>query len=218
MRQICKFNTKPTTISDGGYKKGRWTVWLNLNVSEIEHAEEEGQLECFQGFTARFVLPDRSISAFLDVVEPAHIALATTKELEEILHYFQSENDVEAWKSVRKIQVQGYDNSESVNCFYLDNLPLWLDKATRVGLVNSITIEKNAKRSDTSIWFGNYKIKMNVDTALEILSQLELYALDCYNVTAEHLAYIEKCETVDELRSFDTAFGYPEMLQFKNEE
>lgn len=217
MKQICKFNTKPTTISDGGYKKGRWTVWLNLNVSETDHTEE-GQLECFQGLTARLVLPDKSISAFLDAVEPAHIALATTDELEAILNYFQSENDIEVWKSVRKIQVQGYDGSENVNRFYLDELPLWLDKATRVGLVNSITIEKNAKRSETCLWFGNYNIKMNVDAALEALSQLELYALDCYNVTAQHLVQIEKCETIDELRSFDIASGYPEMLQFKNEE
>ena len=40
MKQICKFNAKPVTISDGGYKKGRWIVWLNLDVSEIEKTEE----------------------------------------------------------------------------------------------------------------------------------------------------------------------------------
>ncbi|MFT0409937.1 DUF4376 domain-containing protein [Bacteroides thetaiotaomicron] len=217
MKQICKFNAKPVTISDGGYKKGHWIVWLNLDVSEIEKTGGN-QSECFQSLTDRLVLSDNSITAFLDVVDSAHIALATTEELEAILHYFRSEDDVTAWKSIRKIQVQGYDSSENVNRFYLGGLPLWLDKATRVGLVNSITIEKNAKRSETCLWFGNYNIKMNIDMALEALSQLELYALDCYNVTAQHLVQIEKCETVDELRSFDISSGYPGMLQFKNEE
>lgn len=155
MKQICKFNVKPVTISDGGYKKGRWIVWLNLDVSEIEKTEEN-QSECFQSLSDRLMLSDNSITAFLDVVDSAHIALATTNELEAILHYFRSEDDVTVWKSIRKIQVQGYDSSENVNRFYLGGLPLWLDKATRVGLVNSITIEKNAKRSETCLWFGNY--------------------------------------------------------------
>lgn len=217
MKQICKFNTKPATINNGGYKKGHWIVWLNLNVSEIEKPEE-GQNEHFQSMTDRLVLADHSLTAFLDVVEPAHIALAAAEEPEAILRYFQSENDVEAWKSIRKVQIQGYDSSENVNRFYLDGFPFWLDKATRVGLVNSITIEKKAKRATTCLWFGNRNINMNVDTALEALSQLELYALNCYNVTAQHLVQIEQCKSIDELRLFDIRSDYPEILQFKIEE
>lgn len=217
MKQICKFNTRPATINDGGHKKGRWIVWLNLQVSEIEQSEDNPN-EHFQSVTERLILADRSLSAFLDVVEPAHLAEATTDELEEILHYFQREYDVEAWKSIRKVQIQGYDSSENVNRFYLDDLALWLDKATRVGLVNSITIEKKAKRSTTCLWFGNHNINMGVDEALDALYQLELYALSCYNVTAQHLVQIEQYESVDELRSFDIHSDYPEMLRFKIKE
>lgn len=217
MEQICKFNTRPATIGNGGYKKGHWIVWLNLNVSEIQKTDED-QPELFQSLTDRLVLFENSITAFLNAVIPAHIALATNEELEAILSYFQSENDAEAWKSIRQTQVRGYDSSENVNRFYLNGLPFWLDKATRVGLVNSITIEKNAKRNETCLWLGNHNMKMRVDAALNILSQLELYALDCYNTTARHLAQIEQCESIDELRSFDIRADYPEMLRFKNEE
>lgn len=217
MRQICKFNTRPATITDGGYKKGRWIVWLNLNVSEIE-ITEENQSEHFQSLTDRLVLSDKSITSFLEVVEPGHIAMATTEELSAILEYFQSKNDVEAWKSIRKIQVQGYDNSEKVNIFYFDGFALWLDKATRVGLVNSITIEKKAKRNSTCLWFGSYNVQVNVDVALDILSQLELYAHECYNVTALHLVQIDKCDTVEKLMAFDIGADYPEILQLKNAE
>lgn len=217
MRQICKFHTRPATINNGGHKKGHWIVWINLQVSEIEQPEEN-QDEHFQSTTERLVLADRSLSAFLESVEPTHIAEATTEELMAILRFFQSENDVEAWKSIRKIQIQGYDSSENVNRFYLDDHVLWLDKATRVGLVNSISIEKKAKRGTTCLWFGNHNIKMDVDVALEALYQLELYALNCYNVTAKHIVQIEQCESVDELRTFDIRADYPEMLRFKIEE
>lgn len=217
MKQICKFNTKPVTINSGGHKKGHWIVWLNLHVSEISPMTEN-QEEHFQAITERLVLADRSVSAFLDAVDSALIAEATTEELEAILRFFQSENDVEAWKAIRKVQVQGYDNSEKVNRFYFDGLSLWLDKATRVGLVNSITIEKKAKRSTTCLWFGSHSINVNVDVALEILSQLELYAHECYNVTAQHLVQIDTCDTVEALRAFDICADYPEILQLKNAE
>lgn len=217
MKQICKFNTRPATITDGGHKKGRWIVWLNLNVSDIQGAEDN-QAERFQSLTDRLVLSDKSITALLEVVEPGHIALATSDELYAILKYFQSENDVEAWKAVRKMQIQGYDNSEKVNLFYFDGTALWLDKATRVGLVNSITIEKKARRSTTCLWFGSYNVQINVDVALDILSQLELYAHECYNVTAQHLVQIDRCNTVEELMTFDICADYPEILQLKNAE
>ena len=217
MKQICKFNTKPPTISDGGYKKGRLTMWLNLCVSEIEN-NEEGQSENFQSITDRIVIPEHSIFAFLEAVDKTHIALASSEEIESILNYFQSEEDIEAWKLVRKIQIQGYDCSDNVNCFYLDGVSLWLDKATRVGLVNSISIEKNAKRTKTCLWFGNRNITIDVNAALEALHVIELYALDCYNVTASHLVQIEQCDTVDELRSFCIGAEYPEIPHFKIEE
>lgn len=217
MKQICKFNTRPATINNGGHKKGHWIVWINLQVSEIEPTEENVDAH-FQAVTERLVLADRSVSALLDVLDPALIEMATTEELDEILRFFQSEHDVDAWKALRKLQVQGYDNSENVNLFYFDGLALWLDKATRVGLVNSITIEKKAKRSTTCLWFGSHRINVNVDVALEILSNVELYAHECYNITALHVLQIDECDTVEALKAFDIRADYPKILQLKNAE
>lgn len=217
MRQVCKFSTRPATINNGGYKRGHWIVWVNLQVSEI--AQPDSNLnECFHSVTERLVLADCSLSAFLDVVEPAYIAEATTDELDAILHFFQSENDVESWRLIRKVQIQGYDRSGHINGFYLDDSAVWLDKATRVGLVNSITIEKNTERCTTCLWLGGHKINMSVDVALGVLYQVELYALNCYNVTAQHLIQVDRCGSVDELRAFDIHSDYPEMLHFKTKE
>ncbi|OKZ27929.1 MAG: hypothetical protein BHV74_00100 [Bacteroides finegoldii] len=45
----------------------------------------------------------------------------------------------------RKIaELQAYDSSESVNSFSIGNVSGWLNKSTRVGLMNSISIERES--------------------------------------------------------------------------
>ena len=85
------------------------------------------------------MLSNNSVASFLEVVDEQHLAIASNDELMSILKYFQSENDIESWKAIRRKQIKSYDQTEKVNRFYLSGLPLWLDKATRVGLVNSIS-------------------------------------------------------------------------------
>lgn len=216
MKQICKFNELPATINNGGYKKGRWIVWLNLSVSENTSAEkvesENGWKYASQ--TDRLVLSDNSVAGLLAEADPIHLALATTEEVEAILTYFHAENDLESWRMLRKAQVQGYDSSDKVNCFYLGELPMWFDKATRVGLVNSLNIEKAAGREISELWFDYNKIDINVDLALKLLAALELYAKDCYGVTASHIATIESAQTVEELRNFNIGADYPKIPVF----
>ena len=113
-------------------------------------------------------------------------------------------------------RINAYDNSVSVNQFYYEGIPMWLDKATRVGLMNSINIEKSVGKEETNIWFDNKQIKINIEEAIAMLSQLELYALQCYNVTAKHLFNVNQLTTVEELRNYDFREGYPEKLRFKN--
>lgn len=216
MIQICKFNELPATINNGGYKKGHWILWLNLSVSEntsTEAAEGENEWK-YASQTDRLVLSDNSVSGLLEVADPLHLTLATTEEIEAILKYFHAEDDLESWRMLRKAQVQGYDSSDKVNCFYLGELPMWFDKATRVGLVNSLNIEKAAGRENSELWFGYNKIDINVDLALKLLAALELYAKDCYGVTASHIATIESAQTVDELRNFNIGADYPKTPVF----
>nr|DAU17954.1 MAG TPA: hypothetical protein [Bacteriophage sp.] len=68
----------------------------------------------------------------------------------------------------------------------LNGVQVWLNKDTRVGLMNSITIEKNAGKEKSVLWLNGICITVNCDAAVQMLSSLELYALACYNKTAEH--------------------------------
>ena len=111
-------------------------------------------------------------------------------------------------------QITEYDTSSDVNSFTLQGKTMWLPKETRVGLVNSITIEKNAGKKTTVLWFGGEKYELPVDNALQMLSALELYALECYNVTAAHKAAVNALESVEDVVAYDYTQGYPEKLNF----
>lgn len=111
-------------------------------------------------------------------------------------------------------QITEYDQSEDVNSFTLQGKAMWLPKETRVGLVNSVTIEKNAGKETTVLWFGGERYELPVDTALQMLSALELYALECYNVTAAHKAAVNALESVEDVVVYDYTVGYPEKLNF----
>ena len=111
-------------------------------------------------------------------------------------------------------QITEYDQSEDVNSFTLQGKQMWLPKETRVGLVNSITIEKNAGKKTTILWFDGEKYELPVDTALQMLSALELYAVQCYNTTAMHKANVISLESVDDVVNYDYTLHYPEKLNF----
>ena len=111
-------------------------------------------------------------------------------------------------------QITEYDQSEDVNSFTLQGKQMWLPKETRVGLVNSVIIEKNAGKKTTVLWFGGEKYELPVDTALQMLSALELYAVQCYNTTAMHKANVISLESVGDVVNYDYTLHYPEKLNF----
>lgn len=112
-------------------------------------------------------------------------------------------------------EINLYDVSSNVNSFYLNGIPLWLDKSTRVGLMNSLNIEKNAGREISKLWFGDLCISINCDAAIQMLNSLELYALDCYNQTAQHIASVKSLTNIEDVKNYDYTLGYPEKLSFE---
>lgn len=140
---------------------------------------------------------------------------AIVYEYEVIPEVPEEEVSIEQLKSRKIDEITQYDTSSSVNEFYLGELPMWLDKATRVGLMNSTQIEKATGNETTTLWFGTISFKLNCDIAIQMLSALELYALDCYNRTAEHKANVEKFTTKEEVENYNYKTGYPEKLKFE---
>ena len=112
-------------------------------------------------------------------------------------------------------EIEKHDTSPSVNGFMLNGLRVWLNKDTRVGLMNSTSIAKAMGKTTTTLWFGGMQIEVNCDKAIGLLSALEMYAMECFNVTAAHKAAVEKLQTVEEVLAYDYTAGYPEMLEMR---
>ena len=110
-------------------------------------------------------------------------------------------------------EIVDYDTSSSVNGFMLNGLIVWLDKATRVGLMNSTTIAKAAGKQTTTLWLGGMKLVVDCDKAIQLLSALEMYALECFNVTASHKKAVSELTTIEEVEDYDYKAGYPKMLE-----
>ena len=111
-------------------------------------------------------------------------------------------------------EIDQYDTSSNVNGFILNGIQVWLDKDTRVGLMNSITIEKNAGKEQSVLWLNGICITVNCDAAIQMLSSLELYALACYNKTAEHKLAVSQLTDVSKVKAYDYTAGYPDKLSF----
>lgn len=109
-------------------------------------------------------------------------------------------------------EITKYDVSSAVNGFYYQGNEYWLDKDTRVGLMNSTKILKEAGETNASLWLGNLHIVLPVDDVIDKLSQLEVYALECYNVTAQHKAAVNELQTIEAVEAYDITSGYPTKL------
>lgn len=118
-------------------------------------------------------------------------------------------------KADKIAEITAYDTSSSVNGFMLNGLLVWLDKATRVGLMNSTTIAKAAGQKTTTLWLGGIKLVVDCDKAIQLLSALEMYAFECFNVTAAHKAAVAELKTIKEVEAFDVTADYPQQLVMK---
>ena len=108
--------------------------------------------------------------------------------------------------------ILAYDTSSDVNGFMLNGNKVWLDKETRVGLMNSTQITRDMGQDTTTMWFDGYKLEVRCDMAIMLLSSLEMYALECFNVTAAHKKAVSELTTIEEVEAYDYKTGYPKQL------
>lgn len=115
----------------------------------------------------------------------------------------------------RKVdEILSYDSSSAVNEFSMGGLPIWLDKATRAGLLLRFEAESKVGRETTTLWYGGQSFTLPLAQAQQILIALELYASECYDRTQAHIAAVNAMETIDAVNAYDYTTGYPAKLEF----
>ena len=145
--------------------------------------------------------------------EPKYLEYIVWKEYaEECASIIFDTPTLESVKAKKIEEINKYDSSSAVNSFTYSGTDYWLDKATRVGLMNSTTILKEAGETNASLWLGNLHVVLPVDDVIDKLSQLEVYALECYNVTAQHKVAVSGLQTIEEVQAYDVTSGYPTKL------
>lgn len=128
---------------------------------------------------------------------------------------------LERAKSRKIDEINKYDSSKEVNICYiktpLDTIPYWANKTERSSLKSAIqdciAMGRETYRLDLR------EVGVSVDIAcnklLSMLSALEVYAIDCYNKTTDHIFAVNNLTTVEEIEAYDYRVGYPEKLTFK---
>lgn len=171
--------------------------------------------KCVEAILKQYVNEEKS--TLYDVM----LLQGTNDQIDDIYYNIQVDFGIESPISkldqakkevIRKIDE--YDTSVNVNSFKLNGIDVWLSKDTRVGLMNSISIEKAAGKEQSVLWFNSICVTVNCDSAIQMLSALELYALDCYNKTAEHKVNVQSLSSIEEVHNYDYTQGYPSKLEF----
>ena len=188
------------TITTHIYGRNAHDIYTVLWGDEESVTVDNGSYEAISSKLSDVVIPNDVIVGVLDGIEKAS-GIELTKE--ERLNLVKS----------NMIRLIGqYDTAKAVNSFVLDGKEMWRSKDTRVGLRNSIGGEKDAGRTETTLWYGGVSYVVPIDMALELLSQLELYALTCYHVTESHKAAILAMDSVEDITAYDYKTGYPEKM------
>lgn len=139
---------------------------------------------------------------------------ASMEEIKEISEGLGAE-PLKYMKKAMLYYIDVYDSSSAVNSFVLNGMKVWLDKATRVGLMNSTTIAKASGQKTTTLWLGGLKLVVDCDKAIQLLSALEMYALECFNVTAAHKKAVNELGNIEAVLTYDYREGYPEKLKME---
>ena len=139
---------------------------------------------------------------------------ASMKEINEISKGLGAE-PLKYMKKAMLYYIDVYDTSSAVNSFVLNGMKVWLDKATRVGLMNSTTISKASGQKTTTLWLDGLKFVMDCDKAIQLLSALEMYAMECFNVTAMHKKTVNELDNINAILIYDYKSDYPNKLKME---
>ena len=111
--------------------------------------------------------------------------------------------------------ISTYDASDSVNTLVVNGQRGWLDKATRVGLMNGVSVAKECGMERMSLWTEGREYVMDVARLEELLVKVEVYAIGCYNVTAGHRRAVAGLTTLGAVLGYDFKAGYPEKVSME---
>jgi hypothetical protein len=112
-------------------------------------------------------------------------------------------------------KIEAYDTSPAVNGFILNGERVWLDFELRDRVYQGNERLQRIGRTDTTLWLGKQCYNLSIEQAQNIISHIEAYAKDCYNVTAAHKKAVSELTSIEEVEKYDITAGYPAQLKME---
>lgn len=117
--------------------------------------------------------------------------------------------------------LEEYDNSSKVNdCIIIyqgQELHYWANKTERsnlkVAIQDCLAVGRTEYRLD--LRDNGISIILPCELLLQIMATLEVYAIDCYNKTTDHIYAIKALATLEEVEAYDFKVGYPKVPKFE---
>ena len=150
----------------------------------------------------------------MQILAPTEAMILEDGWVEYIKPELTEEQKLDRAKATMKHRLKDYDASSRVNLFTIGETSIWLDKATRAGLMLRFQAEIATGKENTVLWYGNQQFPLPLSAAMQMLYALELYASECYDNTQSHYAAIDALTTVEDVEAYDFTVGYPEKLRF----
>lgn len=196
-------------VLDGDIYRVAWAK--TMQVDKTEDGQEKESSLC------DYMLERYDYKPSMDFVLNDILASGEQASMEEIREISEGlgAEPLGYMKKAMLAYIEKYDASSSVNSFLLNGMEVWLDKATRVGLMNSTSIAKSMGQQKTTLWLGSYQLEVDCDKAIQLLSALEMYALECFNVTAAHKKAVSELDNIEGVLTYDYKSGYPDKLKME---
>ena len=196
-------------VVDGDIYRVAWAKTMQVDKTEDGQKKESSLCD--------YMLERYDYKPSMDLVLNDILASGEQASMEEIREISEGlgAEPLGYMKKAMLAYIEKYDASSSVNSFLLNGMDVWLDKVTRMGLMNSTTIAKAAGLDETTLWLGDIELVVDCDKAIQLLSALEIYAMECFNVTSIHKAAVNKLDNIDAVLTYDYREGYPEKLKME---
>lgn len=201
------YEEKPTVIVTDTINDNKY-ITVNIGAREVEGK--------FEVVSITFLLGAEELTTLSVCNRVDKLGFASTitmNDILEIANAIKDDSTLEAMKTILTSQVVERDSSSSVNVFFMSGWgAMWLDREMRMVVQRRLEAEKAIGKKVTTLWYGEEMFELEVDKALSMINQLEIYASECYDATQKHLKRISQIETIDQALSYDIKQGYPNYL------
>lgn len=193
-----KVNFIKTFISEGQYRQKYEYGDMIVYHINAKYNKEMNAYECYECTLPKATFDENKVKA-------AFVQFSAKMDALKL----------EQAKADKIAEITAYDKSPAVNAFYINGEPHWLDFNLRDRVFDGNERIAYKGREETSLWLDGKCFVMPIAVAQDLICTIEVYAKDCYNVTATHQAEVNKLTTIEEVEAYNYKTGYPEKLNLK---